>query len=186
VNHIKTLGILIVVTVGSSVLLAQDWDSADRATKRLAPAMFDELPAAIRSELERRGCSVPQPFRATRQQNVIKGRFTSADQIDWAVLCSRQRASSILVFRDGVAWSAEEIGNGADIHSLQTIDGRGGIGYSRAIAVATSQYVKDRNSYERSKPPTIDHEGINDTFIEKGSVVWYWYRGRWLKLQGAD
>ena len=183
--HVR--GILIAVALGSSVSLAQDWESADRATRRLAPAMFVELPAAIRSELESRGCLVPQSFTATRPQNVIKGRFTLSGQTDWAVLCSRQRQSSILVFRGGLASAAEEIATEDDIHSLQTIDGRGGIGYSRTIAVATSRYIKDRQNTDRgSTLPAIDHEGINDFFIEKGSVVWYWYRGRWLKLQGAD
>jgi hypothetical protein len=40
--------------------------------------------------------------------------------------------------------------------------------------------------YGGPKPPPLDHEGISDIFIGKASVVWYWYRDRWLKLQGAD
>jgi hypothetical protein len=178
---------LIALAIGSSLFLeAQDWDAADRATKRLAPAQFVDLPVGVRTELERRGCTIPQPFTAKRPENVIKGRFTSANQTDWAVLCSRQRTSSILVFR-GLDSAAVEIAAQADISSLQTIDGDGAIGYSRAIAVATSRYIQDHhNTYGGPKPPPLDHEGINDIFVEKGSLVWYWYRGVWLKLQGAD
>jgi len=32
----------------------------------------------------------------------------------------------------------------------------------------------------------LDHDGINDTFVEHASVVWYWYGRRWLQLTGAD
>jgi hypothetical protein len=180
--------LLFVVAIGSSLYHAtQDWDAADRATIRLAPDVFVDLPAAVRTELERRGCTIPQPYIGKSPGNVIKGRFTSANQTDWAVLCSRQRTSSILVFRGGVASRAVEIAAEADIHRLQTLDQLGAVGYSRAIVVATSRYIQDHyNAYGGPKPPPLDHEGINDLFIEKASVVWYWYRDRWLRLQGAD
>ena len=122
----------------------QDWEQADRSTRRLLPAVFVDLPAPVRSELERRGCTVPQPFTSTRPANVIKGRFTSANQTDWAVLCSRQRASSILVFRGGAA-PVIEIASEPDVNSLQTVDGKGSIGYSRAIAVANRRYIQDHS-----------------------------------------
>lgn len=187
-NNIMLGLVPFVLALGSIVSVGnQDWDRADRATNRLAPAVFADLPVTVQSELERRGCTIPQPFTAKRPENVIKGRFTSASQTDWAVLCSRQRASSILVFRGGVASAAVEIASEPDINSLQTIDGNGTIGYSRAIAVANGRYIQDHyQTYGGPKPPPIDHEGINDIFIEKGSLVWYWYQGRWLKLQGAD
>ena len=31
-----------------------------------------------------------------------------------------------------------------------------------------------------------DHDGIDDAFLEKASVTWYWDNGRWMQLQGAD
>jgi hypothetical protein len=34
-------------------------------------------------------------------------------------------------------------------------------------------------------PPVLDHQGINDAYFEKASVVHYFYQ-RWLKLSGAD
>jgi hypothetical protein len=37
----------------------QDFEEADLATKRLAPAMFANLPPAIRRELEKRGSQSP-------------------------------------------------------------------------------------------------------------------------------
>jgi len=76
---------------------AQDWERANAETVRLKPAAFSALPVAIRQELERRGCEVPQTFSNKAAHNVIRGRFTSATQKDVAVLCSKQRVSTVLV-----------------------------------------------------------------------------------------
>ncbi len=32
----------------------------------------------------------------------------------------------------------------------------------------------------------IDHEGIEDGQVGKGSLVHYYHNGKWLKLTGAD
>lgn len=179
---------LVVLLVGEPITSArlQDWDAADRATMRLAPSVFVSLPAVVRTELERRGCTIPQPFNATRPENVIQGRFTSPTRTDWAVLCSRSRTSSILVFRGGSAAAVVDIASEPDVNSLQGT-GSGAIGYSRALGVADAKYIRDHyDRYGGSKPPPLDHDGINDIFIGKGSLVWYWDGGRWLKLTGAD
>jgi hypothetical protein len=42
------------------------------------------------------------------------------------------------------------------------------------------------NAYGGPKPPPIDHEGIDDAFIEKAPVTWYFHNGAWLRLTGAD
>jgi hypothetical protein len=41
-------------------------------------------------------------------------------------------------------------------------------------------------AYGGTKPPLNEHEGINDAFIERGSVIHYFYNGEWLSLTGAD
>jgi hypothetical protein len=40
-------------------------------------------------------------------------------------------------------------------------------------------------AYGGPKPPPIDHQGI-ESGGETASVVLYYCRGKWLKLQGAD
>jgi len=179
---------LLVLLVGESIApaRAQDWGAADRATRRLAPSVFRNLPVVVRTELERRGCTIPQPFAATGPANVISGRFTSRSRTDWAVLCSRDRTSSILVFRGGSTAAVVDIASEPDVNSLQGV-GNGAIGYSRALGVADAKYIRDHyDRYDGPKPPPLDHDGINDIFLEKGSAVWYWDGGRWLKLTGAD
>jgi hypothetical protein len=136
-------------------------------------------------ELMRRGCTIPQPFHATRQ-NVISGRFSSAKQIDWAVLCSIKRTSSILVFRNGSAAAVDVLPARPDVAALRLIDA-GVIGYLRGLGVADAEFIRVHHQrYGGPKPPPLDHDGLNDIFIEKGSVARYWYRGRWLELAGSN
>ena len=61
------------------------------------------------------------------------------------------------------------------------------IGYSRGIRPVGKDFVTSHyKAYGGRKPPNIDHQGIDDAFIEKGSVTHYFYNGNWLKLTGAD
>ena len=173
------------MTVAIAAHEAQDWAKADLATTRMPPSAFPELPDPIQEDLTRRGCTIPQPFTGTHQ-NVIRGRFTSAKQTGWAVLCSIKRRSSILVFRIGSTTAVAELAADQDSDSLQVI-GDGAIGYSRALGVADADFIRVHyQRYGGPKPPPVDHDGINDLFIEKGSVVRYWYRGRWLELTGSN
>jgi homoserine O-acetyltransferase len=163
----------------------QDWARADLATTRLTPATFTNLPLAVRRNLKERGCTIPQSFATTRAGNVIRGRFTSAARTDWAVLCSVDRVSSILVFRGGSVLSVAELARYPDSTFLQVIGENGAVGYSRAIRVAGAKYIREHNRDDPSLP-RFDHEGIDDAFVEKASSIWYWHSGSWRKLSGAD
>lgn len=167
---------------------AQDkWQIADEATVRLKPAAFSKLPKSIVLFLQKRNCTVPQTFSDSTPHNVIRGQFARRGQFDWAILCSRNRVSSILVFWNGSTKSVAEIARADDKGYLQTIDETPNIGFSRAIdVVGKDQIFAHYLEYGGRKPPPINHQGINDAFIEKASFVHYFYQGRWLKLQGAD
>ena len=67
-------------------------------------------------------------------------------------------------------------------------DGDGTIAYSHAIDVVDKDYIVEHyEAYGGTVPPEpLDHEGINDVFIEKASEVFYWHNDSWLKLRGAD
>ena len=160
------------------------WTEADRATVRLAPEEFTEVPRSLQRELRRRGCSIPQPYTNGGRQNVISGEFTRIGQIDWAVLCSRERQSSILVFRAGDPQQAEELAPRADANFLQRTDAIH-IGFSRALAVASTDYIR-QHARSGDETRVITHAGINDIFVDKASVVWYWDQRQWLQLSGAN
>ena len=137
-------------------------------------------------ELERRGCTIPQTPFTKNPHNVIRGEFAKPGQTDWAVLCSVKGVSSILVF-----WKASEK-NPAVIARMEDRIFLQGItadetGFSRAIDPVGKDFImRHYDTYGGPKPPPIDHQGINDSFLEKASEVSYFYDGRWLKLTGAD
>jgi hypothetical protein len=61
------------------------------------------------------------------------------------------------------------------------------IGFSRSIRPVGKDFTLGHyKAYGGPKPPTIDHQGIDDAFIEKASVTWYFDGGNWLKLTEAD
>lgn len=164
-----------------------DWDRADVETVRLAPEKIDALPLPIRQELARLGCTIPQVGGHDRPENFITGRFISSSQVDVAVLCSRNRSSSILVFDKGSTKLIAELSERPDKDFLQVIDGDGHIGFSRALGVAGPEAIRKYHANSGGpKLPSLHHDGIDDAFAEKGSRVWYWHEGRWLELPGAD
>jgi hypothetical protein len=165
-----------------------DWAAAERNIVRLKPSEFADLPPAVRTYLEKRTCTIPQsPEIDEPRNNVVRGRFTSAKQIDIAVLCSVKGVSTILVFRGGSASDVAELAPIADKEFLQTTD-VDKIGFSRALGVATPEAI--RAYYKEFGGPTppvrLDHEGIDDAFQGKASIVRYWFGGKWLALTGMD
>jgi hypothetical protein len=155
-------------------------------TRRLNPSEFPELPALVREELDRRGCTIPQVHGEARPHNVTRGAFRSARRLDIAVLCSRDGASSILVFWGHDFRTIAEIAPRPDEDYLQVV-GAGGRGYSREIVTASPDFI--RRQYERyggAKPPALSHDGINDLFVGKASVVWYLHDGKWLQVAGVE
>ena len=154
--------------------------------RRLSPSTFPQLPGRVRTDLERRRCTVPQVWYDTVPGNVVRGHFQRSGQLDWAVLCSVAGASTILVYLDGQPDSVAALASNADAAYRQDVGG-GTIGFSRAVGVVDAGYIRQHFKwYGGAEPPPLDHEGISDAFVEKASVVWYWYQGRWLQLTGAD
>jgi hypothetical protein len=155
--------------------------------RKLPPRTFRQLPAAIVEKLEARKCLIPQfPYIKT-PHNVIRGSFTGEKLNEWAALCSRKGTSSILVFRADSAKLVAEIAATKDENYLQDIDGQGTLGYSRVISAVGKDFILEHYKwYGGPEPPPINHQGINDAFAEKASVVRYFHRGKWIELQGAD
>jgi hypothetical protein len=189
-GRIFRAGLVLGVIAGSSNIGAQaargDWQQADEATVRLSPGSFPALPSEVRGELERRGCKIPQPANAGQLQNVISGKFTGTTVLDWAVLCSREKQSAILVFHRGRSKSMDELANEPDAHYLQMTE-HGRIGFSRLIMVAPGDAIRRHlGRHAALKPTAIDHDGIENSFVGKASTVWYWSGGKWIQLSQTD
>jgi hypothetical protein len=164
---------------------AESWASANRAVTRLPPDTFMELPAAVRHQLTLLECAIPQPVGAATR-NVTHGHFFGTGSTDWAVLCSRHLTSSILVFDGRHPDRVEELASRPDDDFLQ--ERRGGqIVFSRAIRAASPEQVHDRQqSVGGNAGPRLAHAGIEDLFVGKASVVWYWHDGNWTLVGGSD
>lgn len=166
--------------------LQRAFETAERQILRLSPSAFPKLPKKVLADLNRRGCLIPQVPPAKGPHNVIEGEFAKPGQTDWAILCSIGGVSTVLVYWNGSAANPAQIEAMEDSSRLQD-SGADGIVYSREIAPVDRTYiVQHYRAYGGTKPPPIDHQGINDAFVEKGSVVLYFFRGKWLHLTGAD
>jgi hypothetical protein len=144
--------------------------------RRIPPTAFPELPKNLVTELERRGCTIPQPYRDGKE-NVIRGEFAKPEQTDWAVLCSTQGSTSLLVFWNGKTTNPLVLDKSSD-DPHRTFDW-----YIRAVD--RKSILDHYRAYGGPKPPPIDHHGI-ESGGEHVSVFLYRYRGKWLTLQGAD
>jgi hypothetical protein len=153
---------------------------------RLASDAFPQLPESILSILRTRGCAILQTSPTRAAQNVIHGDFFGESNLGWAVLCSSGGLSAILVFRDDFDADSEELARREDMGNLQHIGG-GKIGYSREITAVDRNYIMRHYQADSGpEPPPIDHQGIDDAFLEKASAIHCWHQGKWLLLQGAD
>ena len=162
------------------------WDSSNQKIVRLRPEIFDSLPDNILKELKERNCTIPQSYTSSDPHNVIQGQFQVKNEMAWAVLCSISKISSILVFWGENMSLVSEIAKSPDKNWLQVIGDRK-IGYSRQIKSITGDSITVHYQVnEAPKPPLFDHEGIDDAFLEKGSIVHYWYNGNWLDLTESE
>ena len=158
------------------------WDIADRETIRLQPSVFSQLSENIVMELQSRQCTIPQIYDDPKPHNVISGEFKKQGQTDWAILCSKDLTSSILIFWNGSVENLSILYPLRDKGALQGI-GNDRIGYSRYISVVGKAFIeKHYRAYGGTQPPSIDHEGIADGQVGKGSSVHYYHNGKWLQL----
>jgi hypothetical protein len=139
---------------------------------------FPALPGSIKQDLRDRGCTVPQPHSGGIE-NVIRGKFIDAKQIDWAVLCDMKakNTSQILVY-----WAGEP----SDPAVLRKEPLAGGPCWRSISPVGKAYITEHYQRYGGPKPPVIEHEGINVGICDKASTISYFYRDRWLTLTGAD
>ena len=151
----------------------------------LLPSAFPELPKNIRADLERRKCKVPQLIHE-KKVNVIQGEFARRGQTDWAVLCEAGRITAILVYWNGSEMNPSRTAQQDDrVRYDITADNR--LENIRVISPVGRREIMIHSSHSPGpKPPTIDHQGIDDALAGKASVINYFYQGKWIGSTGAD
>ena len=157
----------------------------------LSPSDFKELPKSIVKYLENNKCKIPQPFfykSGQKKYNVIKGNFYSKNQYDWAVMCSKNHISKIIIFKSASTKKIDILKEFKDVTGLQEL-GSGKMEFSLDISVISKKDMVDYNGYkseELEEPLKIEHDGIVFAFEEKGSSVYYNRKGKWIELPGSD
>lgn len=146
--------------------------------RRLPLSSFPELPPSVRSVLAQRSCMVPQTWEARRPENVIHGAFYQAGHEDWAVLCSHDGESSLLVFRDGIGVPVE-LASHRDLDRLVPTNVSGRFGYSWGIDPVSPSRLRQFAPGQR-----FDHDGIEDSVIEHSSVIHIYRDNRWMAIEG--
>ena len=136
----------------------------------LEPKQVRELPAAIKADLDKRGCKIPRFTKWDARHNVIQGQFLKAGQRDWAVLCRHEEKSSILIYPGGA--TAE----------VQMVRSEGHDPY-RIIHTITAFVLQKRAIRDKltESLPQFDHDGMEDGPIQKVALVLYYRDGEWIE-----
>ena len=130
---------------GASLALQGKDDQANlrAATSNLdrrEPSAFPQLPKNIARNLQARGCTIPQADFEPKPNNVISGEFAMRRRTDWAVLCSRDGNSSILVYWGGSINSPAELAKAPD-EGYWLGNDKEGFHYYRQIMTANKKYI---------------------------------------------
>jgi len=122
-------------------------------------------------ELQRWQYTIPQAY-VKKYKNVIKGEFARPEQTDWAVLCSVNGVSTILVFWNGSENNPDSLAPWKDSNYLQGVGG-GQWGYSRGIEpMGMADIVRYHEPDHLGDPlPPSDHQGINDQYLDKAFLT---------------
>ena len=155
--------------------------------RRLAPSAFPELPPPVRRDLLARGCRVPQAYDESRPHNVLRGSFTAANRVEWAVLCSVRDTAAILVYdgRRGVV--LDSLARSSDAAWVRSVAGDQR-GYSRRLSVLPGRAISRWRIHdgEQDVAQPIDHDGITQAFAGKAAEAFYRSRGRWFRQATSD
>lgn len=154
--------------------------------RHLPIASFPQLPAAVKDDLSRRGCLIPQTYEAHRPENVIHGSFERAGSSDWAVLCSIHGAVSLLVFFGSDSSQPAEIVSAPETERLQAHDPSGVLGFNWGIDSASPKQVRQAQAGMSPRPPAIDHDAIAGSIVEHDTVYHYYSNGAWTLLPTDD
>jgi hypothetical protein len=145
----------------------------------LPVASFPELPLAIAGALSDLGCLIPQTYEAHRPENVVRGNFEAAGSADWALLCSRNRRVTLLVFFGSRPGHYTQLAEFAETGRLQAYPGSQVLGFNWGVDRATPGAVRDAQSGMTPRPGLLDHDAVEDSEVDQRSIYHYFANGSW-------
>lgn len=178
----------IIVVLHAAPLSAQSVPET-QSVRRLSPSEFPALPGAVRTDLEHRGCRIPQPWGATGRENVISGAFTAAHVREWAVLCSVRDTSQVFIYRVDAGSTARVIDSllpAADRSWMQGVGDRWG--FSRVLRTMPLRYTRHwrHDADGQAIPQPVDHDAIEQVFTGKAAEAFYYVAGHLYRHVTAD
>ncbi|MDR3723167.1 MAG: hypothetical protein P4K83_01590 [Terracidiphilus sp.] len=155
------------------------------AVRHLPVNAFPALPGRVATELNRRGCTIPQTYEAHRPENVVRASLERAGSEDWAVLCSSGGTVTLLVFFAGSGEPAV-LATAQETERLQAHDPSGVLGFNWGIDPATPEQVYQAQSGLRPRPARLDHEALADAVVEHRTVYHFHAQGAWTLVAMPD
>lgn len=176
------------VETGSVPVPTTQFDNGARGLEASAPSRqyrirllpvssFPQLPALIGQELSERRCMIPQTYEAHEPENVIHGSFERKGSSDWAVLCSVNRTTTLYVFFQSDPATPFALRRQPDTEWLGV---EWSLDYGSAWGIAT------RPTSVAQPPGSVDHDGIEDSFVNKSTTVHYFENGQWKTIDGSQ
>lgn len=154
--------------------------------RHLPPSSFPQLPAEIQTELNQRGCLIPQTYEAYGPENVIHGSFERAGSSDWAVLCSVHGTASLLVFFGSKPTHPYTLASEPETERLQANIATGVWGFNWGINSASPEDVQESQTRIFPPPPPLTHDAIADSVVEHSTIYHYYSNGAWTLVQTSN
>jgi len=156
----------------------------DYKIRMLPLSSFPGLPSTIVSGLNEQHCLIPQTFEARRPENVIHGEFEKRGSSDWAMLCSHDGSTKLLVFFSGAFDKPTTLAEWKDTDRMSSEKPSDDLGSAWGINTIPPDGMAHTPSVHRHGP--FDHDGIEDDYLEHSSIVHYYRNGNWLALEGNN
>jgi hypothetical protein len=160
-----------------------DGRKVDYRIRHLPISSFPDLPPAVASVLNSRGCLIPQTYEAHRPENVIHASLERPGSNDWAVLCSVKGQVFLLVFFASAS-SAEPmtLATATATDRLQPHDSTGELGFNWGIDPASPKRIHDAQAAMAHRPPAPDHDCLADSILDDKTVYHLYRNGAWGKV----
>jgi hypothetical protein len=150
---------------------------------RLLPlASFPSLPPAVVAQLDQRKCMVPQTYEARAPENVIRGALERRGSDDWAVLCSVNGATTLYVFFQSQLTDPIALRHQRDTEWLGS-EVLGAYGSAWGISLSLPSRIRAATRAASNSGLVVDHDGIEDAFIEKSATTHYFQDGVWRIIE---
>jgi hypothetical protein len=162
------------------------YQKALASIKTIEPRSIKQLPDEILYTLEREGCKIPVIEGSKNPQGWIKGHFLNDQQTDFAALCLTPQNEMTIK----IAWGDKRpcsitIGYGM-VQKYILPKGTDDFAFARILLKSPTERMDYFAYHNEQKRPAKGQEGIEDTLIGKGSLIYYCLEGKWVPLETSN